>query len=87
MLKKLAAVIGIRMAIIDVEQVDPDPSYVITWDNLLKMVAILMRLRSVKDGHIHTTSTIDQHKSQIAFNFAMHETWCLDVGHHLHRLG
>ena len=78
MLKKLAAVIGTRMAIIDVEQVDPDPSYVITWDNLLKMLAILMRLRSVQDRH---TNSIDQHNSQINFNLQCMKCgiWMCDI--------
>ena len=49
MLTKLADVIETRTPILDTEQVDPDPSYVITWDNMLKMLAILMRLRSVSE--------------------------------------
>ena len=79
MLKKLAAVIGTRMPITDTGQVDPDPSYVITWDNLLKMLAVLMRLRSVEDHRIHTTGTVDQHRSQTVMNFVMYEMWCLDA--------
>ena len=59
MLKKLAAVIGTRMPNTDVEQVDPDPSYVLTWDNLLKMLAVLMRLRLSVGPTYSVTTTIE----------------------------
>lgn len=41
LLQKLATVIGLN------DYCDPDPSYVITVDNVMKMMAILMRFRSV----------------------------------------
>ena len=39
MLEKLALVMGIRVP------ADPDPSYVLTIDNVMKMLAIHMRFR------------------------------------------
>ena len=39
LLQKLATVIGLK------DYYDPDPSYVITVDNIMKMMAILMRFR------------------------------------------
>ena len=39
MLEKLALVMGIRVP------ADPDPSYVLTIDNVMKMLAIYMRFR------------------------------------------
>lgn len=74
MLEKLAAVIGTSKPISDWGQVDPDPSYVITWDNLLKMLAILMRLRSVEARSAHATTTSKWHKSQTFSDFLTRRT-------------
>ena len=43
MLKKLVSVIGCKYP--DGSFVNPDPTYVLTYDNLMKMVAIHMRFR------------------------------------------
>lgn len=43
MIKKLATVMGIRVDPDDIY--DPDPTYVLTVDNLFKMLAIQMRFR------------------------------------------
>ena len=46
LLVKLATVIGLKKNQIgDIK--DPDPSYVITVDNVMKMMAILMRFRYI----------------------------------------
>ena len=51
LLAKLATVIGLKKNNIrDIK--DPDPSYVITVDNVMKMMAILMRFRyEVEQGN------------------------------------
>lgn len=54
LIEKLARVIGLHVDHFK----DPDPSYVITVDNIMKMLAILMRFRYVFIYYCHKGVTL-----------------------------